>query len=295
MKLTQAMGNTWYLEGAEDIPLYQLDETRCILLDCGLKIEREDLFATLEAHHLTPVGMLGTHEHLDHTGNAFALREQYGTRLALPSGEAAIAAHPDILRHFYGSMDPQAFWNRYGHLIGQMDQTVPEDAREVEFCGVTFGVLRTPGHSPDHVCYVTPDGVCCLGDALYTHDFLAASKLPYHGDHLQAIAQMERLAETDYPLYLCAHKGPVTDLAALAAENKEVFYRIGDEIASLIDGAMEFDQIAAKALWERKLLSSKLDRAAIFARNVRRYLDQLIGRGIVKIELQNGMICYRKA
>ncbi len=36
MKLTQVKGNTWVLEGLEFIPLYRLDDRRCILLDTGL-------------------------------------------------------------------------------------------------------------------------------------------------------------------------------------------------------------------------------------------------------------------
>ena len=43
MNLRQIKGNTWVLEGLEWIPFYKLDERRCVLLDTGLKSEREDL------------------------------------------------------------------------------------------------------------------------------------------------------------------------------------------------------------------------------------------------------------
>ena len=36
MKLTQVKGNTYVLEGEELIPLYILDNGKCILLDTGL-------------------------------------------------------------------------------------------------------------------------------------------------------------------------------------------------------------------------------------------------------------------
>ena len=41
MELKQIKGSTWVLEGMELIPLYKLDEHRCILLDTGLLIERQ--------------------------------------------------------------------------------------------------------------------------------------------------------------------------------------------------------------------------------------------------------------
>ena len=43
MKLTQVKGNTWVIEANQLIPLYKLDERRCVLLDTGLAEEREEL------------------------------------------------------------------------------------------------------------------------------------------------------------------------------------------------------------------------------------------------------------
>lgn len=36
MNLTQIKGNTWAIEASELIPLYRLDDSRCVLLDTGL-------------------------------------------------------------------------------------------------------------------------------------------------------------------------------------------------------------------------------------------------------------------
>ena len=58
MNLRQIKGNTWVLEGSEWIPLYMLDDRRCILLDTGLGQEQEDLENTLLEHQLTPAGIL---------------------------------------------------------------------------------------------------------------------------------------------------------------------------------------------------------------------------------------------
>ena len=47
MKLTQVKGSTWVLEANELIPLYLLDDRRCVLLDSGLAKEREEIEKTL--------------------------------------------------------------------------------------------------------------------------------------------------------------------------------------------------------------------------------------------------------
>ena len=62
MKLTQVKGNTWVLEGFELIPLYRLDNNKCILLDTGLEQEREDIENTLLEAGLTPTPTSTTRE-----------------------------------------------------------------------------------------------------------------------------------------------------------------------------------------------------------------------------------------
>ena len=54
MKLTQVKGNTWVLEGFELIPLYRLDNNKCILL-----VAFSDFFASLEAQNVIQEGSSG--------------------------------------------------------------------------------------------------------------------------------------------------------------------------------------------------------------------------------------------
>ena len=69
MTLTQVKGNTWVLEGMSLIPLYKLDDRRCVLLDTGLLQEREALEGALERAGLAPVGLLCSHAPIAHAGN----------------------------------------------------------------------------------------------------------------------------------------------------------------------------------------------------------------------------------
>ena len=60
MELKQALGNTWYLEDWQLIPLYRTDEHHCILLDSGLYEQRQDIEDTLSAAGIVPIGILGS-------------------------------------------------------------------------------------------------------------------------------------------------------------------------------------------------------------------------------------------
>ena len=83
MNLTQVKGNTWVIEANQLIPLYKLDEKRCVLLDTGLLEEREELENTLSGAGLTPVGVLCSHAHVDHCANNGYLQGKYGAQVAL--------------------------------------------------------------------------------------------------------------------------------------------------------------------------------------------------------------------
>ena len=61
MELERVKGNTWVLKSWELIPLYQVDDTRCILLDTGTVDQRAELEAALDQAGLTPVAILGSH------------------------------------------------------------------------------------------------------------------------------------------------------------------------------------------------------------------------------------------
>ena len=49
---------------------------------------------------------------------------------------------------------------RLQNLICPVDRVIAFGETAIDFCGVPLGILRTPGHAPDHICIVTPDNVC---------------------------------------------------------------------------------------------------------------------------------------
>ena len=62
------------------------------------------------------------------------------------------------------------------HIIG-VDMKRPE----IMIDGEIFELISLEGHSVGHVGVVTPDGICCLGDAIVSEDVLNVSKLSLYG------------------------------------------------------------------------------------------------------------------
>ena len=181
MELERVKGNTWVLKSWELIPLYQVDDTRCILLDTGTVDQRAELEAALDQAGLTPVAILGSHAHIDHMGSYGYFQKTRGAVLALTLGEAGQLFSPLGLQLQYYNLSLGAF-GQYPELESAPclpDRIILPQEREVTLCGVTFGLVRTPGHTVDHICVRTPDNVLYVGDAMMTGRVLHRAKFPY--------------------------------------------------------------------------------------------------------------------
>jgi len=109
--------------------------------------------------------------------------------------------------------------------------TVSALLQDGDRCG-PFDVLATPGHSPDHLTYLTDDGLAFTGDAVLGEGsvFIAGQM----SDYLQALARLRTRA----PAALAPGHGPlVTDPEAKLTEY--IAHRLAREaaiLAALADG-----------------------------------------------------------
>ena len=292
MKLTQVKGNTYVLEGWEFVPLYKTDDTHCILLDTALKTEREELDASLAEYGLIPVGILNTHAHTDHAMNDRYFREKYLIPAAMPRGEAALCSSPLTLKCYYYMFSP-AIVHGFERDMLQKDVIPigPEDG-PFEFLGVSFHIIHTPGHAPDHISVVTPDGVCYVGDAVLATQPL---KLPYAISYATALESIEKLCATDYSHYILAHRKVVSDLKPDAQAFSALILKVAQMTAGLITGPMTEDQVCAGVCEKLELLSSRPGRAMDVARNVHALLEFLLERGDITVAAQRGVRYFSRA
>jgi glyoxylase-like metal-dependent hydrolase (beta-lactamase superfamily II) len=80
-------------------------------------------------------------------------------------------------------------------------------------------VLATPGHAADHVCFLSPDGVCFSGDLVLG---LGSTIVPPGGGSLAAYMDSLRLLQVETIELIAPGHGPwITDPAAKLAEYVE--------------------------------------------------------------------------
>ena len=296
MNLTQIKGNTWVIEASELIPLYRLDEKRCILLDTGLLEEREELERTLSEAGLTPARVLCSHAHVDHCANNRYFQEKYGTKIALTFPEAGMCASLLTLKCYFLTLSPGTVERESACMVHEPDYFIPPNDGPFTLGGVRFQVVQTPGHSAGHICVITPDNVCYTADALLSGELLNA-KLPYNLSQEMAIHSREKLRGLGCDFYIMAHRGVCSgeEIGPLIDANQALVRRRAEEILSLVDRPMTASQIAERACTRYQLLTHKPRRALRFERNVRFFIEFLADSGSLSQICQNGTAYYLRA
>ena len=252
MDFYQLKGNTWVLSGQAMIPVYRLDPWDCILLDSGSLEERAELMETLERERLRPVGILGSHTHIDHMGNHAFLKQVYGARIALSAGEARRMDSLDGVLLQYPALSPQeaADFPELTTAPCPTDEIIPSSDIRYSFCGAEFRILPTPGHSPGHLCIRTTDDVLYLGDSLVTPKVRSRTKLLFAGDVNAYLSSLKRLEDQNAALCLAAHRGVVEDLSAAAREEASwVRTRMEEfrDLAERADGTEDFTRLLCQS------------------------------------------------
>lgn len=289
-------GNTWCIKSWVLIPFYRLDAHRCILLDTGLRRNQQLLQAVLDREGLQCVGILASHAHIDHTGNAAYLKQTVGAKLALSLGEAAVLASPLGLHTLASTMslgqiakDP-----RQAGTECVADQIIMPQDEQVDFCGVPFTIYHTPGHSVDHISVRTPDDVLYLGDALMTGKELYTAKFPYALAMEPYFQSLREIRELKASAYAVAHYGVYDTVTSHVDAALALLEQRMEDIKFLIRGDMTVGDLTARICFTYNIPSRTFERLYYFERATRSYLYYLLDRGEVEMVVQDETIRFRR-
>ncbi len=281
-------GNTWALVGPQLVGVYLLSPGRCVLFDPGASGLREGVESALRSRGLTPSWVLCTHMHYDHHENSRYFRETCGAGVCLPQLEADIVRCDRSLKNhlFNFTMGLVRTDRRLQNLICPADRVIAFGEETVELEGVSFGVLRTPGHSPDHVCFVTPDDVCFAGDVLMTEDVLESARVPFVFDMEDDLASKDLAGRTRHAAWILSHAGIVPGEAVKDLARKNID-RIREKIGAcraLVTEPMTYSGFYAAVAASSQLLPvGHPIRTQHLERYIRPYLEYLVDSGGVEL------------
>jgi glyoxylase-like metal-dependent hydrolase (beta-lactamase superfamily II) len=178
---------------------------RAVLVDPGEEAER--LQQEIADRGVSVEAILITHCHFDHVGAVAAMARSTGAPVYCPAGEVMILENiNDYVR-----------WPGFGPFESYSPEHTVAGGDTLELAGLSFDVISTPGHSPDHVTYATGD-LILSGDVLFQGS-IGRTDLP-GSDHATLMRSIATLLDTlpDDTHVLPGHMGPTT-LGAERATN----------------------------------------------------------------------------
>lgn len=292
-KIVPICGNTFCVKTPMALlPLYLLDEHTAVLMDAGLA-QDDSLCELFNLLGIRISAVLLSHMHFDHIGGVPSLRRHFGTKVyaSAPVDGVCIPMHKSV---GLTECAPEVRQFNESYFV-QPDVIIPENDACVTINGVTFEVIRCPGHTVDHVAYVTPDSVCYLGDLLISENYLPMMNLLHIEDHAESGRSKQELATQQFAYCVAAHKGVFSgeEYSTVIARNEQKLAETRDEIKALLQTSKtETELVAALAEEFGLAFQSEVDRHTTTC-STKAFLTELLRRNEIKAETHGGKTLYR--
>ncbi|WP_411681109.1 MBL fold metallo-hydrolase [Clostridium thailandense] len=296
MEILRVKGNTFCIDtGMTYIPFYKINNNEIIMLDSGWATgEREGIDKLLEENNFKVSCILCSHAHVDHVGNNDYLKKKYNCTVAMPAYGALICSSAANLKLFYNSQTLSDIKEHLKDMVCKTDIMIFDNQNRINVCGTEFWILHTPGHSPDHMCIITPDDVAYLGDALISYEVMAGSKMPYAYILKEDLKTKEKLYALKYDKYIVAHKGVYSDITELITDNINFYKNRAKKIYDIINGCMTFDDILKAVIKEFNIHASNKYKYMVIEKMLQSYVEYLNEEGKIELHMENGFLKYSK-
>ena len=189
----------------------------CVVVDPGQDAV-EPLDAVLAQHRLTPVAVLLTHGHLDHTYSVVPVCDGHDVPAFVHPDDRALLADPG--RGF--SRDALSVFGGRLQMREPREVRALADGAALELADLTLRVDHTPGHTPGSVVFGTTTGdgdeVILAGDTLFAGS-IGRTDLP-GGDTATLLRSLrDKLLSRPDDAHVLPGHGPTTTIGRERATN----------------------------------------------------------------------------
>jgi len=296
MEIITAKGNTYIIDtGMTYIPFYKTKDHQIIMLDTGWAAgEREGLQKVLDANGLKVAGIISSHAHVDHIGNNSYFKEKYHCQIAMHEVEAALCSSIYNLKFFFSGHPLNEVKKHYGNMVCEPDIMILENQKTVCVCDVEFRLFHNPGHSPAHICIITPDDVAYLGDGLVSHEVMKGSKMPYANVLSEDLQSKAELRALNCSRYIIAHKGIYDSIHHLIDENIEFYKYCAQRVSEIIERPMTMEEITKALINKLKISVNSVNKYMAIEKMLRSNIEYLQETKVIELKVDDGLLKYCK-
>ncbi len=307
MKLQRITEHTYYLPGANNLGVIEIDDKRAIAIDTGMtKDSARTLRKALDESGLELGAIINSHHHADHIGgNAYLLRMFPDIQIYAPPLEAVLIENPSLQAMYLsmGSTPIAALRNRWimaerapiHHIIGHLEHIQAGTRQSCEIESQTLEIVPIPGHSIAQVG-IAYEGVCFVADGFFGSTVLEKYGIPYAQDISAQLASIARLAEGDDAWFLPSHGmlTPRAELQEVLTINRVAIEKSSELVLGMLPG--DVNTITARvisALREQQTASSEtkpptmgIPQYAILAGALTAHLSYLEQQRLASVSLE---------
>lgn len=297
MEIKIVKGNTFVIDtGMTYIPFYKINDEEIIMMDSGWKQgEREGIEEVLERNNYKVAAIICSHAHIDHVGNNQYLKEKYKCIIAMPAYEAYICRSNVNLKLFYNSQTLSEVKEHFGSMICETDIMITEKQESIEVCGIQFKIIHTPGHSPAHICTITPDEVAYLGDSLISYEVMSGAKMPYAFILKEDLKSKEKLYALNVNKYVVAHKGMYDNIEKLITDNINFYKDRAKKVSEVICDEMTMEEVFRSVIKEFNINVNNRYKYAAIEKMLKSYIEYLNEIGNLKLKVVDGVVKFYKS
>ncbi|GAA0181164.1 MBL fold metallo-hydrolase [Clostridium sediminicola] len=294
MEIIKVKGNTFCIDtGMTYIPFYKINNEEIIMLDSGwAEGERDGIDNILEKNNFKVVGVLCSHAHIDHIGNNTYFKNKYNCTIAMSAYEALICSSTVNLKVYYSSQTLSDVTEHFGHMVCETDIMILDNEDSIYVCGINFKILQTPGHSPAHICIITPDDVAYVGDALISYEVIKGAKMPYAYILKEDLKSKEKLYNLKCSKYIVAHKGMYNDITELIGDNIDFYKKRAEKMYDVINGTMTMEDIMKAIIKNWNINVKSIYKYATLQKMLKSYVEYLNETGMIELIMEEGFLKY---
>lgn len=287
-ELTQAIGNSYYIDCPARMGLYRLDEKNVCLIDSGGdKDAAKKVEKILNAQGWTLQSIISTHYHADHIGGNQRLQQTTGCRVYACGIEGALTEYPVLEPALlYGGYPPKDL--RHKFLMAQPSKVL--DLSDASF-PASLQPVPLPGHSFNMVGIRTPDNVVYLADSVSSAETLKKYRVCVIYDVAQYLETLDSLDQLKADLFVPAHAPVVADIHELAALNREAVWQVADDLLSFLASPMQFEDIL-QCLFEQYGLAMNFEQYVLVGSTVKSYLSWFKDTGKADVSFECGRMLW---
>ncbi len=279
-------GNTYYIDGQTNVGLYKLNDTDCVLIDCGHKEEGPVLESLLRRYKLKLKYIVNTHSHADHSGANPYLMKQTGCKVVTSRIERAFLRDSTLdIGFLNGGYPLKEYDNHLMHIDDQKEiyslNELPKDLHPFYLAGHHYGMVGIR----------TADGVYFVADALVSKDLIDKQHIVLIYDVKGYLESLDYVASLNGNIIVPSHADVTTDIIDLIDYNRKQIYNIIDILINYLNEEHTVDEVVAY-MFDYYELRISYNKYMLITYTLRSYLAYLSNEGKLKNYFKNNKLVF---